>query len=519
LCELPETLDETYERILTNISARNIKFARRAFQLLAFDHSIISLSELAEAVVVNDEQCSFDPADRLMDPEDLLEICTCLIAYDEEEFPQVQLAHYSVKEYLVSERARPAIFQISDRESDIFAAKICITYLLNLPYKDFPKFDHHFPQQTDPDYYPLKIPKDTYPFIRAAITWDVAVSGVGVEDVVSVLILKLLNPCEPHFSGWLDQMDAWYCELDFGFFPKWTFNPGAELSVTIAYTCFFDLESTAKALLDRDSDFSILENQLEVEKTHWRTTWYCNKSDVFPEWAYGTPLHIAAALGKPFFVGLLIGKGANTNAITRNGFTILHSAVEYYERIGVESLLEVLEQLVNANAHLNPPYIAETPLQAAVRKRHDISIIRFLLSHGADVNGVGNDEAVVAKIRYDLRDENDRNLVDNMIHCRGNAYYYDTPLRIAENKRRANFSMYQPFVKEEMLIELKELLKSYGAKSLHLFPVEDLPGYVEADMQAIPEDIEDKIDASSESEGVFEDREDEVDASLEGEGE
>jgi hypothetical protein len=135
------------------------------------------------------------------------------------------------------------------------------------------------------------------------------------------------------------------------------------------------------------------------------------------------------------------------------------------------------------------------------------------------VNGVGNDEAVVAKIRYDLRDENDRNLIENMIHYRGDAYYYDAPLRIAENRRSANLSMDQPFVKEEMLTELKELLKSYGAKSLHLFPVEDLPGYVEADMQAIPEDIVDEIDASSESEGVFENSEDEVDAGLAGKGE
>jgi hypothetical protein len=114
LGELPETLDETYERILTNISAKNSKFAHRALQLLAFDSNIIWLSELAEAVVVNDEQCSFDLDDRFLDPKDLLEICTCLITYDEDEYPQVQLAHYSVKEYLVSERMRAVTFQISD---------------------------------------------------------------------------------------------------------------------------------------------------------------------------------------------------------------------------------------------------------------------------------------------------------------------------------------------------------------------------------------------------------------------
>jgi hypothetical protein len=35
----------------------------------------------------------------------------------------------------------------------------------------------------------------------------------------------------------------------------------------------------------------------------------------------------------------------------------------------------------------------------------------------------------------------------------------------------------------EYLTKLENLLLSYGAKSLHLFPIKGLPGYVEEDMK------------------------------------
>lgn len=234
-------------------------------------------------------------------------------------------------------------------------------------------------------------------------------------------------------------------------------------------------------MLERQSDSSILENQLGLQFIHWNIGGFTGHD--FPEWAYGTLLHIAAALAKPFFVELLIEKGANTNAIAGDGFTILHSAVDCYEYATIASRLEVLKLLVEANAYLNPLCVAETPLQAAISRGHNIAIIRFLLEAGADVNGVGNDEAVIIRIRHDYRGGG-RDHIDNMIHERGGEHYYDTPLRIAENKRNTR--------------ALIELLESHGAKSLHLFPVKDLPGYAEADMKTISEDSEDEVEASSE---------------------
>ncbi len=64
------------------------------------------------------------------------------------------------------------------------------------------------------------------------------------------------------------------------------------------------------------------------------------------------------------------------------------------------------------------------------------------------------------------------------IHFRGKSEYYDTQLRLLE-KRRAQ--MWDPETKK-LLQDMADWLRQHGAKSLHLFPVKGLPGYVKGDM-------------------------------------
>lgn len=91
---------------------------------------------LAEAAVVAVEQLSFSPEKRLLAPMSLLEKCTCLITINSED--EVYLAHYSVKENLISERIQrgPAkSFQISKISFNVLTAKIYLIYLLNITYE------------------------------------------------------------------------------------------------------------------------------------------------------------------------------------------------------------------------------------------------------------------------------------------------------------------------------------------------------------------------------------------------
>ena len=100
------------------IPQKSSEFAHKVLQLLAFctieSSGFDKLNALAEAVIVDVEQLSFSPEKRLLDRNALFEICTCLITVTSED--KVILAHYSVKEYLDSERIKlgPATsFQIS----------------------------------------------------------------------------------------------------------------------------------------------------------------------------------------------------------------------------------------------------------------------------------------------------------------------------------------------------------------------------------------------------------------------
>jgi hypothetical protein len=74
-----------------------------------------------------------------------------------------------------------------------------------------------------------------------------------------------------------------------------------------------------------------------------------------------------------------------------------------------------------------------------------------------------------------------------------------TPLRIAENiVIVASLSPIHEVEEERQRI--KNLLRRYGAKSLHLFPHKHLPGYVEEDILASLEDTNGEAIGTAESE-------------------
>ena len=115
-----------------------------------------------------------------------------------------------------------------------------------------------------------------------------------------------------------------------------------------------------------------------------------------------------------------------------------------------------------------------------------------LTNYWNKVNRVADDELNVARIHYTTRlflqrtqdisaSLNEFECVDKALRARGTAAIYDTPLRMLANKRKA-FDM--EFDKQPLrrLAILEDLLLSYGAKSLHLFPAKGLAGYVEEDM-------------------------------------
>ncbi|KAI0000825.1 hypothetical protein BJV74DRAFT_766646, partial [Russula compacta] len=110
LSELPESLDETYERILKEIKKPNRDHALRLLQCLVVAFMPLRVEELAEVLAVDFDDAEgipkLNPSWRWEDQEQaILSSCSSLITivYNDDS-RVVQFSHFSVKEFLVSPR-------------------------------------------------------------------------------------------------------------------------------------------------------------------------------------------------------------------------------------------------------------------------------------------------------------------------------------------------------------------------------------------------------------------------------
>ncbi|ETS84912.1 hypothetical protein PFICI_02937 [Pestalotiopsis fici W106-1] len=146
LQNLPETLDETYERILANIPSAHMHYTRRILQFLTYSDRPLRLEEAVDAIAVDVEEGvirghRFDPEDRLPVPEEITRYCSGLVVLVSRPaiyvgapiVKEIQLAHFSVQEYLTSTRIPSEIsgyLQKTLASSSI--AKVCLAYLSEL---------------------------------------------------------------------------------------------------------------------------------------------------------------------------------------------------------------------------------------------------------------------------------------------------------------------------------------------------------------------------------------------------
>ncbi|KAA8613753.1 hypothetical protein PtrSN002B_009905 [Pyrenophora tritici-repentis] len=115
LATLPQTLDQTYERILSAINDGYSKYALRILQWLTFSARPLSVEEIAEVVAIDvARDLAFDRDEVLEDPLEALSICSSLVTITKNEADGrlrpaqqiIALTHYSVQEYLVLDRIK-----------------------------------------------------------------------------------------------------------------------------------------------------------------------------------------------------------------------------------------------------------------------------------------------------------------------------------------------------------------------------------------------------------------------------
>ncbi|KAH9031126.1 hypothetical protein EDB85DRAFT_1830526, partial [Lactarius pseudohatsudake] len=147
LNELPESLDETYERVMMEIKKANQVHAFRMLQCLTVAVRPLSVAELAELLafdfdVAKDGIPELNSEWRWEDHEQaVLSTCSSLITVvpvPDEESPVVQFSHFSVKEFLMSDRLAMSTgdisqYHISLGDSHTVLAQASLGFLLRDP--------------------------------------------------------------------------------------------------------------------------------------------------------------------------------------------------------------------------------------------------------------------------------------------------------------------------------------------------------------------------------------------------
>ena len=155
LHSLPTALEETYDRIFLGIGEESRDSAMKLLRWLAFSARPLALVEMAEVFAIDQGEPRFDPDQRPREPRRILDICSSLITISHNAVHKVgygnplrrvpasvvesgilSLAHLSVKEYIISQRARNSSYHLDKKLADSAISRDCLAYLLQFDTVD-----------------------------------------------------------------------------------------------------------------------------------------------------------------------------------------------------------------------------------------------------------------------------------------------------------------------------------------------------------------------------------------------
>jgi hypothetical protein len=359
LDELPESLDETYERVLREIKKPNRDHARRLLQCLVAAIRPLQVEELAEVLAIDfddeEEIPKLNPSWRWEDQERaLLTSCSSLIAIvDAGDSRVVQFSHFSVKEYLTSARLATSSqdvsrYHIALEPAHTILAQACVSVLLQLG-------DH---EQDD-------VEKNGPLAGYAAQYW---VHHAQFEDVASRIngMDYLFDLDKPYFATWRRLHDIDIVPPPSVFYD---FTPyvRSDANTSLYYAALCGLPDLVKRLMVRyPQDVNAISGY------------------------YMTPA-VAALAGRHFELAQVLHR--NGSSVAPRGWsnnTPLHAAAHYGDLEMVQVLLEYVVDIKDQNGYcrqtpLNTPgWKGFTPLHSALR-RGWIKMARVLIEHGASI--------------------------------------------------------------------------------------------------------------------------------------
>jgi len=412
--ELPESLDETYERVLREIKKPNRDMAHRLLQCLVVAIRPLRVQELAEVFAVD-----FDAGEgtarlnlswRWEDHEQaLLSSCSSLIsivenvAVDSDAHSDlginshsgnneiqgdgslvVQFSHFSVKEFLTSPRlASPSRdvsrYHITLEPAHTIMAQACLGILLRL--------DNGVEENESGNSSPLAR--------YAARHWVTHAQFQNVSPRIQIAIERLFDPDKPYFVAWLGSYDMDYERHSSPFYLFTSRQKSDATPLYYASLCGFQdlvehLIAKYPHQVKTDGGYCRTPALAALEGRHFELAdlLHRNGSSVdLPGHSSQTPLYSAASQGDLEMVRVLLGYKADVNSRNTSGSAPLFNALSRAPPQTLHVARLLLENGANPNV---PNKYGETPLHTA-SGRGNLEVVRLLLKYGADVELEGEE--------------------------------------------------------------------------------------------------------------------------------
>ncbi|KAM7186285.1 hypothetical protein V8F33_011881 [Rhypophila sp. PSN 637] len=342
LADLPRSLDDTYARILKAVPAEHLVYAKRLLQFLTYSERPLRLEEAVDALAVDTgSQPRFNTKNRTFVPEEVVNYCPSLVTLVRKDDSvngtagmEIQLAHFSVKQYLLSDRVEADMAgELKEIPARAAIVNVCLSYLLEL--------DHTCKSQEIMATYYLAQYSAQYWAQHAGVVEKFNEQVLPTEEeyfssrVAFEIVYQLYGPDQP----WI------------GHYKKMPVS-------CLYYTALCGLAGSTRMLLEKDAD-------VNAQDRH-----------------YGNALQAASVGGHEKVVQMLLEKDADVNAPGGHyGNALQAASVGGHEKV-VQMLLEKGADVNAQGGHYS------NALQAASVGGHE-KVVQMLLEKGADVNAQG----------------------------------------------------------------------------------------------------------------------------------
>ena len=376
-------------RILKNINPATRVYAHRLLQCLTVAIRPLRLEELAEILAFDFDESprgipKLNTDWRREDQEQaVLSTCSSLITVVHDgDSRVVQFSHFSVKEFLTSDRLTVAVGDISFlhillEPAHTILAQACLGVLLRL--------DDLTTRETSVERFPLAAYAAEH-WVDHALFGDVSLNiKDGMED--------LFDPDKPHFRRWIRIHDM---DDD-----TWGLADGETLperleAAPVYYAAFCGLSDVVEKLIGEHPEFVNARGGACGTALHAASRWnhlavvqslLKHGADVNArgQWER-TSLHLALVWGHLEVGKWLLAHGADVNAKQDDHWTPLHLAAR-------NGHFDIVRTLLMNHADIDAQNdIGHTPLHGA-STTGKVDIVRLLLDYGADPKIRGKDQS------------------------------------------------------------------------------------------------------------------------------